>query len=67
MSSIEQKGEDSKQDLIKIYRKKIEEELEGICTNILEIIKEDLIPKSKNEEAKVFYYKMKGDYHRFST
>jgi 14-3-3 protein epsilon len=29
------------------------------------IIEESLIPNSTSEEAKVFYYKMKGDYHRY--
>jgi 14-3-3 protein epsilon len=65
VSSIESKGDDTKMDVIRSYKMKIEAELESICTNILEIIKDDLIPKSKNEEAKVFYYKMKGDYHRY--
>jgi 14-3-3 protein epsilon len=31
----------------------------------LEIIKNELIPNSDSEEGKVFYYKMKGDYHRY--
>merc|ERR1712051_633048 len=31
----------------------------------LGIIEENLIPNSTSEEAKVFYYKMKGDYHRY--
>merc|ERR1712019_185773 len=37
----------------------------GICNDILGIIDESLIPNSTQEEAKVFYYKMKGDYHRY--
>ena len=40
-------------------------ELEDICSDILEIIKNELIPNSDSEEGKVFYYKMKGDYHRY--
>jgi 14-3-3 protein len=31
----------------------------------IRIIEESLIPNSTSEEAKVFYYKMKGDYHRY--
>ena len=29
------------------------------------IIQNELIPNSDSEEGKVFYYKMKGDYHRY--
>jgi 14-3-3 protein epsilon len=65
ISSIEQKGETERQSLIAGYKRKIEQELEDICSDILEIIKSELIPNSDSEEGKVFYYKMKGDYHRY--
>lgn len=65
ISSIEQKGDAEKAPLIQMYKKKIETELEDICSDILDIIKNDLIPNSESEEGKVFYYKMKGDYHRY--
>jgi 14-3-3 protein epsilon len=64
ISSIEQKGDVDKLALIQSYKRKIEAELEDICSDILEIIKNELIPNSDSEEGKVFYYKMKGDYHR---
>ncbi len=64
ISSIEQKGDADKLSLIQSYKRKIETELEDICSDILEIIKNELIPNSESEEGKVFYYKMKGDYHR---
>jgi 14-3-3 protein epsilon len=65
VSSIEQKGEPDKMIIIKEYKAKIEEELVDICNDILSIIEDSLIPNSTSEEAKVFYYKMKGDYHRY--
>jgi len=65
ISSIEHKGEADKLHLIKDYKAKIEDELVGICNDILSIIEAELIPNSSTEEAKVFYYKMKGDYHRY--
>jgi len=65
ISSIEQKGESDKLPLIQKYKKTIETELEGICSDILQIIKDDLIPNTESEEGKVFYFKMKGDYHRY--
>ena len=65
ITSIEQKGDDSTAPITKGYKIKIEDELVGICNDILGIIEENLIPNSTSEEAKVFYYKMKGDYHRY--
>jgi hypothetical protein len=61
VTSIEQKGAD-KMEIIKDYKSKIETELVDICNDILGIIDDSLIPNSTSEEAKVFYYKMKGDY-----
>jgi len=69
ISSIEQKEESrGKEDhLIKAkeYRKKVEVELTEICNNVLEVLDQHLIGSSKGSESKVFYYKMKGDYHRY--
>ena len=65
VTSIEQKGDGDKMEIIKDYKAKIESELVEICNDILGIIEESLIPNSTSEEAKVFYYKMKGDYHRY--
>lgn len=60
VTSIEQKGEPDKLPIIKDYKAKIEQELVDICNDILSIIEDSLIPNSTSEEAKVFYYKMKG-------
>lgn len=65
VTSIEQKGDPERMTIIKDYKAKIEAELLDICQDILSIIEESLIPNSTSEEAKVFYYKMKGDYHRY--
>jgi len=69
VSSIEQKeeskGNDSHLSLIKEYRQKIEGELAKICEDILEVLDKHLIPSAQSGESKVFYHKMKGDYHRY--
>lgn len=66
ISSIEQKETTSdKVRTIREYRFQIEQELQDICSDILEIIKNHLIVNSDSDEGKVFYYKMKGDYHRY--
>ena len=42
-----------------------EKELRDICGDILQVLDKHLIPCSDTGESKVFYYKMKGDYHRY--
>ena len=65
VTSIEQKGDPDKMTIIKDYKAVIESELVEICNDILGIIDDSLIPNSTSEEAKVFYFKMKGDYNRY--
>ena len=65
ISSIETKSDPDRVALIQGYKRKIETELEDICTDILEIIKSELIPNSASDEGKVFYFKMKADYYRY--
>ncbi|KAI0244136.1 14-3-3 protein [Massospora cicadina] len=69
VSSIEQKedakGNSENVQKIVAYRKKIEDELANICNDILDVLNDLLIPNATTGECKVFYYKMKGDYHRY--
>jgi len=50
---------------IQEYRKKIEDELTKTCNSVLSSIDNHLLPRAADAEAKVFYYKMKGDYNRY--
>jgi len=69
ISSIEQKeeskGNEAHVKRIKEYRKKVETELMAICNDILSVLDNHLIGSASTNESKVFYYKMKGDYHRY--
>ena len=69
LSSIEQKEEAKGNDVsvkrIKEYRLKVESELSNICSDIMTVIDEHLIPSSSAGEPSVFFYKMKGDYYRY--
>ena len=69
ISSIEQKEESKGNEehvlLIRDYRAKVETELSKICDNILSLLDTCLIPTASAAESKVFYSKMKGDYHRY--
>jgi len=69
ISSIEQKeenkGGDEKLEMIRSYRTQVENELKDICSDILGLLDQHLIPTASAGESKVFFYKMKGDYHRY--
>ncbi|KAL5992534.1 14-3-3 protein 6 [Asimina triloba] len=69
ISSIEQKeesrGNDDHVAAIRGYRGKIESELTNICNSILRLLDSRLIPSAASGDSKVFYLKMKGDYHRY--
>jgi 14-3-3 protein epsilon len=69
ISSIEQKEESrGKADHLakaREYKKKVEKELTAICNDILDVLDQNLIKVSKSSESQVFYFKMKGDYHRY--
>jgi 14-3-3 protein len=43
----------------------VEKELQDICISILDLLDNHLIPSASTGESKVFYFKMKGDYHRY--
>ncbi|KAK2656553.1 hypothetical protein Ddye_009605 [Dipteronia dyeriana] len=69
VSSIEQKEEGRKNEehvsLVKEYRSKVENELTDVCGSILKLLDSHLVPSAAANESKVFYLKMKGDYHRY--
>ncbi|CAH1232122.1 14-3-3 protein epsilon-like [Branchiostoma lanceolatum] len=69
ISSIEQKEREKsnteKVEKIQEYRLMVEQELKSICDDILDVIDKNLIPSAGSGESRVFYYKMKGDYHRY--
>lgn len=71
VSSIEakekgrQKPNTKRIEQIRVYRQKIEKELSDICNDILNLLQEQFVPRSTNADAKVFYYKMQGDYYRY--
>jgi len=71
IASIEQKekskGNNNHVSHIKAYQSKIHKELTEIVGDVMKVIDEHLLPNSKSDEAKVFYYKMKGDYYRYKA
>lgn len=69
LSSIQKKennkGNADNVNKVKQYKSNIEKEMTDICKEILDLLGEFLIPQCKNNDTKVFFYKMKADYHRY--
>jgi len=53
-------------ELIKIYKKQVEAELDVICKDVLSLLSDILLMNNTEEnESRVFYLKMAGDYYRY--
>lgn len=69
LTSIEAKAaneDKSREALLRSYKGKVEEELLKHCFSIMELLDQFLIPNAgESPESKVFYHKMKADYHRY--
>jgi 14-3-3 protein epsilon len=50
---------------IQEYKRKIENELTNMCQGVIETLDSYLLKRAEDDEAKVFYLKMKGDYNRY--
>ena len=61
----ESKGNAEHVNRIRKYRAAVEKELQDICDGILLLLDTYVIPTASTGENKVFYLKMKGDYHRY--
>jgi len=53
-------------DLVVAYRKQVEAELSEVCLDVLDLLENTLVKQTVTEnEARVFYLKMTGDYYRY--
>jgi len=53
-------------ELIKVYKKQVESELDVICKDVLNLLTDILLKNNVEEnESRVFYLKMTGDYFRY--
>ena len=64
LAKEEEKGGENT-TIIKSYKETLEDELNSICINILDLLKNYLEKAASNAEALVFYLKMKGDYNKY--
>lgn len=68
MVAMAQKEESKKEKTASIFsgfKQQVEKELAEICADILDLLDKHLIPAADSDESKVYYYKLKGDYHRY--
>lgn len=65
LESREESRKGNSMALIVGFKRKVERELAEICNDLLELLTKYLIPAADSDESKVYYYKMKGDYHRY--
>lgn len=59
------KSESPYLEYIREHKVKVQKELENLCNKIIGTIDSSLVPKSTENEAKVFYHKMKADQYRY--
>eukprot|EP00767_Chilomastix_cuspidata_P001716 gnl/Chilomastix_cuspidata/184.p1 GENE.gnl/Chilomastix_cuspidata/184~~gnl/Chilomastix_cuspidata/184.p1 ORF type:complete len:296 (+),score=129.06 gnl/Chilomastix_cuspidata/184:669-1556(+) len=52
---------------IEPLRRKVEKELIDITHDILNLLEHFLVPSATSNESKIFYFKMQGDYYRYSA
>jgi len=67
ISSIENSvaGSARELQLTQDFKSSIEKEIEELCVKLVSLLDQKLIPKCKSVDAKVFLYKMRGDYYRY--
>ncbi|CAH8656339.1 unnamed protein product [Dicrocoelium dendriticum] len=66
VSGMKSKDDDDKSPANEL-RRKIVCELEEVCSEVLDMLDNHLIPNETSDDGLVFYYKMKGDYLRYRT
>merc|ERR1712190_635867 len=57
-------GDTEIQDEIKTYTRKLQEELQALCTDVIQLVK-SLVGGAQELEEQVYYMKMEGDYNRY--
>ena len=69
ISSIKSKTSEAKDKdkltWVNEYKAKIEKELTDLCNEVLTLLDDHLLKNATQDESRVFYLKMKGDYYRY--
>ncbi|KAG5441532.1 14-3-3 class protein [Clonorchis sinensis] len=65
ITSIKNKDSEDEKSPTNELRRKIENELEQVCKEVLNILEKNSLPSETTDDGLVFYHKMKGDYYRY--
>ena len=68
ISDIEERENRHKSNFLHLIldlKSQLETEITNLCNHMFEIIDNYLLNKANSDEAKTFYYKLKGDYYRY--
>jgi 14-3-3 protein epsilon len=65
LTSILSLGNQDNVAKVKEYKTQIEQELHEYCTELLNLVKDYLLPNSQTAQVKVFFHKMMADYYRY--
>jgi 14-3-3 protein epsilon len=65
--TLNAEADDVPDELLTLYKARVEKELKAKCDEVLTLLKESLIPQyqGKKNESEVFYLKMAADYYRY--
>jgi 14-3-3 protein epsilon len=59
------RGAAHREKLVRDYKRKVETEIVDACEDVLGLIEHTLMPRASTGESRVFWWKLKGDYHRY--
>lgn len=65
IQTIAKKAHPEKTGLILAERDRFTRELRELCSEVLQIVEQKLLPSSKSDEYRIFCYKTRGDYARY--
>jgi 14-3-3 protein epsilon len=54
-------------DMIELQKKKLESEMTDYCKELIALLDDKILSTASSPAAKVFWFKMKGDYYRYLT
>jgi len=67
-AAAEKEGSSEKfSNLVKEFKTKIEGEIFALADEVVGLLKNSVLPHATENESKVFWHKMEGDYHRYSA